>query len=76
MTSGAVTVEFRVTGMHCASCGLLIDETLEELEGVVRAETDNRRGRTIALADLEVTSVGEMVAAIGAAGYTAVAEDR
>ena len=68
------TVAFTVTGMHCASCGMLIDETLEELSGVERADTDTRRGRTVVRADLAVTSVGEMVAAVGDAGYTAVPE--
>lgn len=67
-------VAFTVTGMHCASCGMLIDETLEELGGVDRADTDSRRGRTVVRADLAVISVEDMVAAIGEAGYTAVLE--
>lgn len=70
----AEVVAFAVTGMHCTSCGMLIDETLEDLAGVERADTDARRGRTIVRADLDVTSVGEIVAAIGEAGYTAVPE--
>ena len=65
-------IVFTVTGMHCASCGMLIDETLEELAGVERAETDTRRGRTIVRAELDITSIGEMVAAIGDAGYAAI----
>ncbi|MCX5128104.1 hypothetical protein [Streptomyces sp. NBC_00347] len=28
-------MEFTVTGMHCNSCGLLIDDEVEELAGVV-----------------------------------------
>ena len=36
-----------VGGMHCASCGLLIDEAVEELPGVASAATDIRAGRTI-----------------------------
>ena len=70
----AEAVTFTVTGMHCASCGMLIDETLEDLAGVEQADTDSRRGRTTVHADLTVTSVGEIVAAIGEAGYTAVPE--
>ena len=71
---GAATVVLTVTGMHCASCGMLVDEALEELVGVERADTDSRRGRTVVRADLALTSVGEMVAAVGEAGYTAVPE--
>ena len=36
---GTMTYTFVVTGMHCASCGLLIDEALEETDGVHRAQT-------------------------------------
>ncbi|HUP85290.1 MAG TPA: heavy-metal-associated domain-containing protein [Acidimicrobiales bacterium] len=68
----AEAVTFTVTGMHCASCGMFIDETLEDLAGVEQADTDARRGRTTVRADLGVTSVGEIVAAIGEAGYAAV----
>jgi Cu+-exporting ATPase len=35
-----------VSGMHCSSCGMLIDETLEELPGVTSALTDLRRETT------------------------------
>lgn len=69
-----VAVAFTVTGMHCASCGMLIDDTLEELDGVERSQTDSRRGRTVVRADLGVVSIADMVAAIGDAGYTAMSE--
>lgn len=68
------TLAFAVTGMHCASCGLLIDDTVEELSGVERCETDSRRGRTVVRADLAATSTAEIVAAIAEAGYTATPE--
>ncbi|MFP5377090.1 MAG: heavy-metal-associated domain-containing protein [Acidimicrobiia bacterium] len=28
------TTELRVDGMHCASCGMLIDDAVEDLPGV------------------------------------------
>ena len=70
-----VTLAFAVTGMHCASCGLLIDDTVEELPGVERSETDSRRGRTVVRADLAATTSAEIVAAIAEAGYTAAPEE-
>lgn len=70
-----VTLAFAVTGMHCASCGLLIDDALEDLSGVERSETDSRRGRTVVRADLAATSAAEIVAAIAVAGYTAAPEE-
>lgn len=72
---GPVTLIFTVTGMHCPSCGLLIDDTVEELPGVERSETDSRRGRTVVRADVTATSSAEIVAAIAEAGYTAQPEE-
>ncbi|MCX5582936.1 heavy-metal-associated domain-containing protein [Streptomyces erythrochromogenes] len=62
-----------VEGMHCGSCGLLIDDELEELPGVRSAATDARTGRSVVLledgADVE-TAV--LIAAVeGAGDYTA-----
>lgn len=63
---------FTVTGMHCASCGMLIDETLEdEVAGVRRAETSVRRGRTVVETEPGV-SPEALAAAIAGAGYEAV----
>ncbi|WP_144128074.1 cation transporter [Catellatospora sichuanensis] len=65
------TFTFTVTGMHCASCGLLIDETLEEeVPGVRRAETSVRKHRTVVTADDDLDPA-VIAAAITAAGYPA-----
>ncbi len=65
------TLTFAVTGMHCTSCGLLIDDAVEELDGVDRCETDSRRGRTVVRVDPSVATVEAIVAAIAEAGYEA-----
>jgi len=36
----------KVSGMHCASCALSIDDSLEALDGVKKASTSFPRGRT------------------------------
>ena len=66
-----VALTFAVTGMHCSSCGLLIDDMVEELDGVARSQTDSRRGRTVVRADPAVASVESIVAAIADVGYQA-----
>lgn len=66
-----MSVALAVGGMHCASCGLLIDDVVEDLVGVEWSETDSRRGRTVVRADMAATSVAEIVAAIAEAGYAA-----
>ncbi|MEV8311753.1 cation transporter [Streptomyces flavidovirens] len=66
-------VVLRIEGMHCTSCGLLIDDELEDLPGVRSAATDVRAGRSVVLLEegADVDSA-VLVAAVEAAGdYTA-----
>ncbi|MFD5144445.1 cation transporter [Streptomyces sp. NPDC058401] len=63
-------MEFTVTGMHCNSCGLLIDDEVEELAGVAASATSVRRGRTVVDTDRPVDPAA-VIAAIASAGYAA-----
>ena len=65
------THTFRVNGMHCASCSLLIDETLEDLPGVTASTTSVRNGRTTVELDTDRTTPSQVAAAITALGYPA-----
>ncbi|MFJ3927043.1 cation transporter [Streptomyces sp. NPDC090022] len=67
------TVDLVVDGMHCSSCALLIDDELEEVDGVRRAGTDVRTGRSRVLLERGVdVDPAALVAAVEAAGdYTA-----
>ncbi len=60
-----------VVGMHCGSCGLLIDDALEDVPGVRSARTDVRTGRSVV--DLDDTDVDPavLIAAVERAGYRA-----
>jgi Cu+-exporting ATPase len=69
--SDTTTYTFTVTGMHCGSCGLLIDETLEELPGVHRSQTSVRAGRTVVDADPAHADSAVLAATITTAGSTA-----
>ncbi|MFI8363385.1 heavy-metal-associated domain-containing protein [Streptomyces sp. NPDC085612] len=64
-------MEFAVTGMHCDSCGLLIDDEVEELPGVASSTTDVRRERTVVDLTAPVTP-DTVIAVITEVGYTAV----
>ncbi len=68
------TYTFTVTGMHCASCGMLIDDTLEDLPGVTRSTTSLRAGRTTVDTDPDQTTPQAIIAAIAEAGYAATWE--
>ncbi|MDT9691886.1 cation transporter [Streptomyces sp. P9(2023)] len=58
-----------VEGMHCTSCGLLIDDELEEVPGVRSARTDVRSGRsTVGFEDGAEVDTHALVAAVRRAG--------
>ncbi|WP_328971435.1 cation transporter [Streptomyces sp. NBC_00239] len=73
----APQVVLLVEGMHCASCGLLIDDELEDVPGVRSAATDVRAGRTVVVLDEGAHVDGAaLVTAVQAAGdYTARVAD-
>ncbi|MGW5852210.1 heavy-metal-associated domain-containing protein [Streptomyces sp. NPDC055254] len=63
-------LEFAVTGMHCSSCGLLIDDEIEELPGVAASTTSLRTERTVVELDRPVPAE-QIIEAITTAGYAA-----
>ena len=66
---GNRTITLAITGMHCASCGILVDDCMEDLDGVVSSQTDLRSGRCVTIVD-ESVSDGDLLAAVVEAGYT------
>lgn len=68
---------FRVEGMHCASCTMLVDDVIEDLPGVRRSQTTLKTGLAVVEYDPTFCSPADVVAAIAEAGYdgTPVRED-
>ena len=64
------TYAFTVTGVHCASCGMLIDDTLEDLPRITRSTTSLRAGCTTVEANPARTTPD----AITETGYAATRE--
>lgn len=62
-----LTIE--ISGMHCASCPLLVDDCVEDVEGVIESRTDLRTGRAVVKAADGVTDES-VLAAVAEAGYT------
>jgi copper chaperone CopZ len=62
---------FRIDGMHCGSCALLIDDTLEELPGVHAAQTTMRSGLSTVELDENRTSPADVIKTITELGYHA-----
>jgi copper chaperone len=71
ITQTQQTMTWQVSGMHCSSCGILIDETLEELDGVSSSSTSLKRNLTTVTFDTTRCDADQIVAAIVEAGYTA-----
>ena len=62
---------FQIQGMHCASCAMLIDGALEDLEGVKSASASYARQVVDVEFDEAKVSEVEIISAVEAAGYAA-----
>ena len=69
--SGMIQHVLAITGMHCASCGMVIDDALEELPGVIRARTDLRTETTTVELDGSGAEPQAVLGAVTAEGYGA-----
>jgi copper chaperone CopZ len=67
----ATSVRLDTQGMHCRSCSMLVQMTLEELGGVESATSDYASGITEVVYDPDLVNVEEIIGAIVAAGYRA-----
>lgn len=60
-----------VDGMHCAACGLLIDDIMLDLDGVVDSVTNTKTGLCRVRASDEVGDA-QLIDAVVEAGYRGV----
>lgn len=65
------TIILAIGGMHCASCGMLIDEAVEDLPGVRHSRTDMKAERTTVELDDTGVDAAKVIEAIQAEGYRA-----
>lgn len=65
------TMTVDVSGMHCGSCALLIDDALADLPGVADSRTSVKDRRSTVELDTELSSPDEVLAAITELGYQA-----
>lgn len=63
------TLEFLVEGMHCSSCGMLVDEAVEQIGGVLSSRTKVRKGRTVVETDASGVQAHVIAHAITDLGY-------
>ena len=65
------TMHLKTTGMHCRSCSMLVDMSVDEIDGVTEVHTDHVSGDTIVSYDDAQTSLDAIIDAIREAGYDA-----
>lgn len=65
------TTRLNTTGMHCASCSMLVDMTLADIEGVQESKTDHASGVTIVSFDADKVDLNTIIEAIREVGYDA-----
>lgn len=64
-------VTLQINGMHCVSCGMNIDGALEDLEGVVSAETNFAQSKTHVQFDTSKITIAVIKSTVAAIGYEA-----
>lgn len=70
-SQGTKTITLKISGMHCVSCGLSIDGSLEDLPGVTKAETDYAKGKSVVRFNPDDVTPQAMVQEISKLGYQA-----
>lgn len=65
------TTTIKTTGMHCNSCAMLIQMTVEELPGVETVKADAAAETTAVTYDADLLTPEQIAEAIRGAGYGA-----
>lgn len=66
-----MTKKFKIVDMHCSSCALTIDMDLEDLDGVVKAQTSYAKGELEVEFHPDKISDEKIVETVKLSGYTA-----
>jgi len=70
MTTSTALTKLDISGMHCASCSLLIKKSLESQKGIIDASVNYSTGKAVVKHEVGVSD-DVMVSAVTAAGYGA-----
>lgn len=66
-----VTAHLKTTGLHCASCSMLVKMELDDVAGVTEVQVDHVTGDTTVTYDPAAATTDDLIAAVVAAGYAA-----
>jgi copper chaperone CopZ len=65
-----IKAQLKIGGMHCSSCALTIDDTLEEMDGVFASSTQYARSMTAVTFDEKKTTLSDLEKAVQKLGYS------
>ena len=63
------TVKFRVSGMHCRSCEMLITDSLMEIDGVSKTKIDHVKGLGEVEFNPQKTDIKRIIKVVKEQGY-------
>lgn len=66
---------FKLSGLHCSSCGLSIDNALEEVDGVMQSATSYAKAESVIYFDPDRTDLKSLKKTIQKAGYQVLDQD-
>ncbi|MBZ0315860.1 MAG: cation transporter [Anaerolineae bacterium] len=65
-----VKQQFKIQGMHCVGCAMMVDGAVEDLPGVKSASTNYKRQVAVVEYDERQVSETDILQAIHEAGYS------
>lgn len=69
-------IRLKLEGMHCPSCAMMIEEELEEFDGVEKVSASYSRQRADVSFDDAHVGVAAILETIGELGYKATVDER
>lgn len=66
------TITFKLSGLHCSSCAMSIDNALEEIPGVLETTTSFAKAQTQVRFNPQQTNPDQLKSAIQGAGYQVI----
>lgn len=71
-TAQGEQVVLKLSGLHCSSCAMSIDNALEEVDGVIETNTSYAKAETRVHFDPKKTNHDQLKRAIQGAGYQVI----
>ena len=66
------TITLKLSGLHCTSCTVNIDLTLEDIDGVKSVDTNYQKSETKISFDPDKTNLTTIKKTISSLGYTVI----